>query len=146
MVEILFCIEMAKYIQFRAQHRQKYASNKSCSELNFVPKSSQAHMCIPPQSGARELQRSVCLKSYNVQKWGKRFTLGLNTAKNTHYVKTIFFVFDAYFWQHWALNWTYFSVSVQNNISTISIFRATYLHSRGDGHMQSQTFLYKIQF
>ncbi len=30
---------------------------------------------------------SVCLKSNNVQKWEIRFTLGLNSAKNTHYIK-----------------------------------------------------------
>ncbi len=38
-------------------------------------------------SGARRLQRSVCLKLYNVQKWEIGFTFGLNAAKNTHYVK-----------------------------------------------------------
>ncbi len=39
MVELLFCSEMAKYIQFRAQHCQKYASNqksKNCWEWNFI--------------------------------------------------------------------------------------------------------------
>ncbi len=35
----------------------------------------------PSFSGAKGLQRSVCLKSYNVQKWEIRFTLGLNAAK-----------------------------------------------------------------
>ncbi len=47
----------------------KTASNKSCSELNFIQKSSRAHMSISPTSGAREFERSVHLKSYNVQKW-----------------------------------------------------------------------------
>ncbi len=69
--------------------RQK-ASNKSCLELNFIQKSPRAHMSISPTSGAREFQRSVCLKSYNVQKWEIRFTLGQNAAKNTHYMKKSF--------------------------------------------------------
>ncbi len=64
----------------------KKASNKSCSELNFVQKSTLGHMSISLKSGARGLQRSVCLKSFNVQKWEIRFALGLNTAKDTHYI------------------------------------------------------------
>ncbi len=55
------------------------ASNKSCSESNFVQKSQWAHMSISPTSGAERLQRSVWLKSYNVQKWEIRFTLGFDT-------------------------------------------------------------------
>ncbi len=47
----------------------KKASNKSCSELNFIQKSPRAHMLISHMSGAAGLQRSVYLKSYNVQKW-----------------------------------------------------------------------------
>ncbi len=62
----------------------KEASSKSCLELNFVQKSCRVRMSISPVSGARELQKSVYLKSYNVQKWEIRFTLGLNAAKNTH--------------------------------------------------------------
>ncbi len=33
------------------------------------------------------LQRLICLKSYNVQKWKIRFTLWLNAAKNTPDIK-----------------------------------------------------------
>ncbi len=65
----------------------KKASNKSCSELNFVQKSSGAHMSSSPTCEAWEFKRSVYLKSYNVQKWDIRFTLGLNATKNTHYIK-----------------------------------------------------------
>ncbi len=101
--------------------------NEKCP-IEFRTKKSLAHMSSSNQSGDRGFQRSVCLKSYNVQKWEIRFTLGFNTAKNTHYIKTTFiwsfFWFDAYFWQRWAVNWVYFSVSVQNNISTISMFWA----------------------
>ncbi len=32
----------------------------------------------------------ICLKSYNVQKWEIRFTLRLNAATNTHYIKKSF--------------------------------------------------------
>ncbi len=65
-------------------HQIKKASNKSCLKLNFLQKSPRVHMSTSFQSAGRRLQRSVCLKSYNVQKWEIRFTLGLNTAKNTH--------------------------------------------------------------
>ncbi len=44
-------------------------------------------MSIFPKSGARGLQRSVCLKSHNVQKYEIRFTMELNAAKNTYYIK-----------------------------------------------------------
>ncbi len=65
----------------------KKASNKSCSKSNFSQKSRQAHTAISSMSGARGLQRSLCLKSYNVQKLEIRFSLGLNPAKNTHFLK-----------------------------------------------------------
>ncbi len=39
---------------------------------------------------ARGLQRTVCLKSFNVQKWEIRFILGLIDAKNTQYIKKSF--------------------------------------------------------
>ncbi len=66
---------MGNWIHFGAQRCQKYALhpkkglNKSCLELNFVQKSPGAHMSIFLTSGAGEHQRSVHLKSYNVQKW-----------------------------------------------------------------------------
>ncbi len=44
-------------------------------------------MSILPRSGARRLQRLSSLKYYNTLKWENRFTLGLDTAKNTHYIK-----------------------------------------------------------
>ncbi len=65
----------------------KKASHNSCLEFNFVQKSQRMHMSISPIRGARGLQRSVCLKSYYVQKWEIRFTLWLNAAKNMHYMK-----------------------------------------------------------
>ncbi len=61
-------------------HYMKKASNKSCSELNFIQKSPGLHMSISPTSGAIGLQR-VSLKSYYAQKRDIRFTLGLNTEK-----------------------------------------------------------------
>ncbi len=53
----------------------KRAPNKSSLELNFVQNSPQAHMAISPRSGARGRQRSIFLKSYNVQKWEIRLIL-----------------------------------------------------------------------
>ncbi len=42
----------------------KKASNKSCSELNFIQESPRAHKSISPWSGARELERLAGLKYY----------------------------------------------------------------------------------
>ncbi len=44
-------------------------------------------MSISPRSGARGLQRLICLKYYNALKWEMRFALGLNAAKNSDYIK-----------------------------------------------------------
>ncbi len=40
--------------------------------------------------GSCGLKKSVCLKSYNVQKLEIRLTLGLNAAKNTDFMKKKF--------------------------------------------------------
>ncbi len=47
-------------------------------------------MAISPTSGVRGLQRSVRVKFYNVQEREIRFTLGLNAAKNTHFMEKSF--------------------------------------------------------
>ncbi len=84
---------MGNWIHFGTKRCQKYAlhkkkaSNESCSDINLVRKSPRVHMSISPGSEARGLQRSVYLKSYNVQKWNIRFILGLNDAKNTQCIK-----------------------------------------------------------
>ncbi len=44
-------------------------------------------MSIFLRSGAKWLERLMWLKYYNVQKWQITFTLGLNAAKNTNYLK-----------------------------------------------------------
>ncbi len=45
-------------------------------------------MSISPVSGTVELQRLQCLKYYyNVLKWESKFSLGLNAAKITDYIK-----------------------------------------------------------
>ncbi len=46
----------------------KKSSNKSCSELNFVQKSTRALMSIFPCSGASALERLACSKYYSVGK------------------------------------------------------------------------------
>ncbi len=68
----------------------KKALNESCSTLNFVQKSPQAHMSISSQSRARRLERYPSLKNNNVQKWGSRISLGLDAAKNKHHIKKSF--------------------------------------------------------
>ncbi len=47
-------------------------------------------MSISPQSEARGLERLPFLKYYYVLKWESKFTLGLNTVKNTYYIKKCF--------------------------------------------------------
>ncbi len=66
------------------------ASNKSCWALNFEQKSQWAHMSIFPSNEARGLQRLVRFKYYIVLKWKIRFTLGIDAAKNTDYIKKFF--------------------------------------------------------
>ncbi len=46
-------------------------------------------MSTSPGSGARGLQRLICLKYYDVLKLEIRSTLGLNAAKNTDYMKKL---------------------------------------------------------
>ncbi len=47
-------------------------------------------MSISNTSGARGSKDQLCLKFYYVQNWEIRFTLGLNAAKNTHFMKKNF--------------------------------------------------------
>ncbi len=92
MVEILYYIETSNYIQFRAQHCQKYASlqknapNKSCSELNFVQKGRKCMSLPPPRSGARGLEKLIWLK-YFVLKRKNIFNSEINTAKSMRQIK-----------------------------------------------------------
>ncbi len=81
--------------------------------MNSVKKKSHwAHMSISLGSGARGLQRLPSLKFYYVQKRKSRFSLGLDAAKNTHYMIEHF---------KWKLliapNWIYFLVmgSIKEN-------------------------------
>ncbi len=45
---------------------------------------------ISTRSGARGDPKIDLFKYYNVLQWESRFTLGLNTAKNTDYMKKCF--------------------------------------------------------
>ncbi len=47
-------------------------------------------MSVFPRSGATGLQKLSSLIYYNVLKREMRFTLKLDAAKNTHYIKTCF--------------------------------------------------------
>ncbi len=60
------------------------ASNKSCSELDFVQKSAECICLSSPKSGAWGLQRLIRLKYNIVIKRENTLTLGLNAAKNMH--------------------------------------------------------------
>ncbi len=66
----------------------KNASNKSCSESNFVWRIQRAHMSMSHRSGARELQRLPCLKYFNVLKRESRhyarFTMHRNLGQTHH--------------------------------------------------------------
>ncbi len=74
----------------KSTHHTKKASNKSCSELNFLQKSPQEYMSISPQSGAWGLERLIWLRYDIVLKWKNTFNLGLNAAKSTHHRKKSF--------------------------------------------------------
>ncbi len=58
--------------------------------ITFRTKKSNRCTCLSPPRVKVGLQRSVCLTSYNVQKWKIEFTLGFNVAKNTRYIKKRF--------------------------------------------------------
>ncbi len=60
----------------------KKGSNKCRSELNFVQKCPQAHMCICPRSGAKGLKGFIGLKYYDFVKRQITFTFGLNAAES----------------------------------------------------------------
>ncbi len=47
-------------------------------------------MSISLRGGARRLQRLPSLKYYYLLKWGSKFTLEINAAKNTHCIKKCF--------------------------------------------------------
>ncbi len=53
--------------------------------IKFLTKNS-----VDPHVYPYPLQRLPCLKYYNVLKWGSRFTLGLDAAKITNYIKKSF--------------------------------------------------------
>ncbi len=63
------------------------APNKSRWALNSIQKSQRVHMSTTLQSGAKELRRLIRFKYYIVREWKSRFNLGLDTAKNTHYMR-----------------------------------------------------------
>ncbi len=44
-------------------------------------------MCTSFQSGAKGLQRLICFKYYIVLKWKSKFSLELNAAKNSQYMR-----------------------------------------------------------
>ncbi len=137
----------------------KIASNKSCLELNFVQKSLREHMSIFLMSGVRGLQRSVCLKSYNVQKHKKIHSLWGSTmpkiriiwkkASNKscsvlNFVQKSLLLYmsispscEARELQRFAMH-----IIFQNGKSLVPPSSTRW----GDKHMLSQTFLYEIQF
>ncbi len=63
------------------------ASNKSCSEFNFVQKSPRTHMSISHHSGARVPERLIQLKYEIILKRENTFTLGLIAAKNMRHIR-----------------------------------------------------------
>ncbi len=58
--------------------------------MKFPTNKLETHLSIFPGSAARELQRLIYLKYCYVLKWESRFTIGLNAAKNTDYIKKRF--------------------------------------------------------
>ncbi len=70
----------------------KNASKRGYWASNSVQKSQWAHMSVSPPSRVQLGGSADChiLKYYNVQKQGSRFTLGLDTAENKHYIQKCF--------------------------------------------------------
>ncbi len=62
----------------------KKAWSESCRKFNFLQKTQWEHMSVSPHSGARELQRLLRLKYYNVVNRENRFNWILN---NFYYLK-----------------------------------------------------------
>ncbi len=58
--------------------------------FEFRTKKSEGHMSIFLQSGAKGFKNCHLLKYYNVRKWGSRLTLGLDAARNMHYIQKFF--------------------------------------------------------
>ncbi len=85
-----------KITYFGTRHCQKYASHPKKFEMKVVScwilyKKVHERICLSPsQSGATGLERLICFKYYIVLKWKSRFTLELDTAKNTHYMRKRF--------------------------------------------------------
>ncbi len=81
---------MGKKIHLRAERCQKYAlcqkflQIKVGKDLIVMQKLLLGAYVYPPWRGTRELQGLPSLKYYDVQKWERRFTLGVSAAKNTH--------------------------------------------------------------
>ncbi len=67
----------------------KNISGQRCT-LNSVQKSQWVHSYIPPPPKPGSSKDCYLLKYYNVQKWESSFTLGLDIAKNTHYIQKSF--------------------------------------------------------
>ncbi len=79
-----------------AWHCQNYRLYQKMVQIKVVKhwilyKKVSGRMSVSHRSGAKRKQRLQSLKYYyNVLKWESRFTLGLDAAKNTHYIKTCF--------------------------------------------------------
>ncbi len=135
----------------------KKGLNKSCSELNFVQKSPW-DMSISPTSGVGRLQRSVHLKSYNVQKQkSPQDPLPVETDICAYWLfctkfKSEQLSFEASF----DVMRIFGSVDPKSEsnfpflyIIRFQIYWSLELPSStrgGDRHMRLGTFLYKIQF
>ncbi len=63
--------------------------NIRCWALNFIQKSQRADMSIFHRSGGTGPRRLSYMKYFNVLQWESRFPFGLNSAKNTDYIKNI---------------------------------------------------------
>ncbi len=55
--------------------------------IKFCTKKSEAQLSISSMAGATGLQILSSMKYYTVLKWESRFTLWLDAAINTHYIK-----------------------------------------------------------
>ncbi len=140
----------------KIRNTSKKASNRSCSELNFIQKSFRAHMSISPRSGAWGFSISVYYKISNVLiLWSPSVALvgEIDICAHGHFC-TKFNSKQLLFEPFFDVMRIFGGIEPQSEsdfpylykISNTLIF-GTPSSTRGeDKHMRLRTFWYKIQF
>ncbi len=113
-------------------------SNETSSALNSIQKSQWAHVYFLRKLswGSKDCHLLIII----VYKKKKVDSVLVSMLPKICIIWSIF-SYNPYFWQHWARNWMYFSISVQYNIWNVSIFGAPSSHPDSDRHVRPLDFL-----